>query len=134
METERTRVPTGKGETVLVVEDDPGIRELAVVSLRALGYQPIAVADGAAALEVLRSGQAVDLLFTDMNLPGGMDGRETAETARTLRPALPVLFTSGYSDHMLSGKNPPGEGTWLLTKPWRRAELAARIRQALDGT
>jgi PAS domain S-box-containing protein len=123
----------GGGETVLVAEDDPMVRSHVAALLRDLGYRVIAVADAAAALDTLRGGAAVDLLFTDVVMPGGINGRELAERARALRPGLPVLFTSGYTENAIVHHGRLDPGVLLLAKPYRRRELAAKIRQALDA-
>ena len=117
--------PEGGSETILLVEDDAGIRAAAAAQLRALGYQVLAAASAPEALETLRQ-RPVDLLFTDIGLAGPMDGRLLAEQARALRPALKVLFTSG---------NPAaGAEAALLAKPYRRQHLATALRDVLGGT
>jgi CheY-like chemotaxis protein len=114
--------PEGGAETILLVEDDSGIRAAASAQLRTLGYQVLAAASAAEALETLRR-HPVDLLFTDIGLAGPMDGRRLAEEARALRPALKVLFTSG---------NPAAGGeSAVLAKPYRRQHLATALRDAL---
>jgi PAS domain S-box-containing protein len=121
----------GRGEAILVVEDDALLRGLAVRLLGELGYVVHEAADGPDAVAILRSGAAVDLLFTDVVMPGGMTGAQLAERARRERPDLPVLFTSGYTELTLPSS---GEQTAeLLHKPYRRVELAARVRAVLDG-
>jgi CheY-like chemotaxis protein len=119
--------------TVLLVEDDGMVRALAASQLRSLGYRVIEAADGRQAMQKLEAGEPVDLLFTDIVMPGDLGGRELAEAATCLRPGLPVLFTSGYTDGKLAddGGGPPLGA--LLSKPYRRAELARRVREALSS-
>lgn len=116
-------------EAVLVVEDEPMVREHAVGLLRRLGYQVTEAANGPEALDVLRGDERVDLLFTDVVMPGGMNGVELADEARVLRPGLHVLFTSGYTDDAADGVDFHGQ---LLHKPYKREVLAQRVREALE--
>ena len=88
---------------------------------------------GAQALTILREGQAVDLLFTDVVMPG-MSGRQLADQATALRPGLKVLFTSGYTENAIVHHGRLDPGVDLLSKPYRRRDLAARIRRVLDAT
>jgi PAS domain S-box-containing protein len=125
-------LPRG-AEAVLLVEDDTQVREHAARLLESLGYRVLAAPDGPSALALLREGKAVDLLFTDVVMPGGMNGRELADAARALRPGLPVLFTSGYTENAIVHHGRLDRGVLLLAKPYRRGELAAKLRQALDG-
>jgi PAS domain S-box-containing protein len=119
-------VRTGAGETILVVEDAFDLRELAVAMLTGLGYRVLTAEDGRTALDILAENSVVDLLFTDVVLPGGIDGIALAKTAREQMPALKVLFTSGYTEHRAKA------GGNLLTKPYRKHQLARRIRRALN--
>lgn len=123
----------GGSEHVLVVEDDELVREHVVMQLRGLGYRVTGVESGLRALEALREVPDVDLLFTDVVMPGGMNGRELAQAARLLRPALPVLFTSGYTENAIVHHGRLDRGVSLLSKPYRRQELAAKVRQVLDA-
>jgi len=121
---------------VLVVEDSAEVRAYSAEVLRELGYRVLEAADGPAALDLLeRSGGAlrVDLLFTDVILPGGMTGPALAERARTLRPGLKVLFTTGYAQGAAERSGLLDPGSELITKPFTYADLAARTRAALDG-
>ncbi|MGE0744216.1 MAG: PAS domain S-box protein [Rhodospirillales bacterium] len=122
----------GGSERILLVEDDELVRDHVAALLRALGYRVVSVADGAAALEVLRADAPFDLLFTDVVMPGGMNGRQLADSARRLFPDLPVLFTSGYTENALQSQGRLDPGVLLLHKPYRRPELAAKLREALD--
>jgi signal transduction histidine kinase len=117
--------------TILVVEDDAEVRATALQHLKSLGYRTIAAASGPEAMEMIRSGIAFDLLFTDVIMPGGMNGRELADQLRALRPGIPVLFTSGYTENalLLHGRLPPD--VVLLNKPYRKAELARKLHDLL---
>ena len=114
----------GRGEVVLVVEDEPGVRDMAVESLQVLGYTTLACATARAALDHLRAGDRIDLLFSDVVMPGGISGFELAAEARRLRPNLKILLTSGYT-----GTYPEDElrDLPLLTKPYDRDTLATQL-------
>jgi PAS domain S-box-containing protein len=122
----------GGSETILCVEDDRKIRDYVTMQLENLGYKVIVAGNADEALAIVRQGAAFDLLFTDIVMPGSMNGRQLAETLMDGRPALRVLFTSGYSDGALPQKNRAGHGIPLLTKPYRRADLARMLRRCLD--
>ncbi|MCW5773461.1 MAG: response regulator [Rhodospirillaceae bacterium] len=121
----------GGDETILLVEDDALVREHVRDQLAALGYRAVAAANGAEALELLRRGDRFDLLFTDVVMPGGMSGVDLAERARALRPGLPVLFTSGYTEDAMLGREGLDRTVELLKKPYRREDLAEKLRAAL---
>ncbi|WP_027520294.1 ATP-binding protein [Bradyrhizobium sp. WSM1417] len=118
-------------ETILVVEDDDMVRTYVESELKALGYRVITAASGPAALELLRQSADIDLLFTDVVMPGGMFGPELARQAIQLRPGLKVLFTSGYSQNPVKAPDGIGDAR-ILTKPFRRRDLAAMLRSALS--
>jgi PAS domain S-box-containing protein len=122
----------GGNETILCVEDDRKIRDYVTMQLETLGYKVIAAGNADEALAIVRQGAAFDLLFTDIVMPGSMNGRQLAETLMDGRPSLRVLFTSGYSDGALPLQGRVGQGIPLLTKPYRRAELARLLRRCLD--
>ncbi|WP_249127748.1 PAS domain-containing sensor histidine kinase [Bradyrhizobium sp. AUGA SZCCT0169] len=122
----------GGSETLLCVEDDRKIRDYVTMQLESLGYKVIVASNADEALAIVNRGAAFDLLFTDVVMPGSMNGRQLAETLMARRPSLRVLFTSGYSDGALPLKNRAGHGIPLLTKPYRRAELARTLRRCLD--
>ncbi|MGH6754866.1 MAG: ATP-binding protein, partial [Bradyrhizobium sp.] len=122
----------GGNETILCVEDDRKIRDYVTMQLETLGYKVIVAGNADEALTIVRQGTAFDLLFTDIVMPGSMNGRQLAETLMDGRPALRVLFTSGYSDGALPLQGRAGQGIPLLTKPYRRAELARMLRRCLD--
>lgn len=121
----------GNGETILVAEDDDGVRASVVTQLVELGYRVLAVANGEAALEILRRAEHVDLLFTDVVMPGTLNGRALADKAKELNPALAIVFTSGYTENAIIHHGRLDEGVILLSKPYRLAQLADTIRMAL---
>jgi PAS domain S-box-containing protein len=121
-----------RGETVLVVEDDPDVRTLSVAILSSLGYEILEAADGETALKVLETAPRVNLLFTDVVLPGGMGGPELAREVQSRFPGIAVLFTSGYTDLANVDRSALGEETELLKKPYRKADLARTVRLVLD--
>jgi CheY-like chemotaxis protein len=123
--------PTGD-ETVLVVEDNAEVLELAVATISDLGYQVLTAADGPSALDILRANKAIDLLFSDVVMPGGMNGFELVSKAKDIRADLKVLMTSGYANVHRPGSNRPDVP--LLLKPYRYGDLARSIRMALDET
>jgi PAS domain S-box-containing protein len=124
-------IPHGN-ETILVVEDDTLVRTFVVGQLHGLGYTTTAVANGAEALVAVTSGLRFDLLFTDVIMPGGMTGKELATEIARLRPAVRVLYTSGYTDNAMVEHGQLDPGALLLSKPYRRSELAQMVREALD--
>jgi CheY-like chemotaxis protein len=127
-------VPEGSAqETILVVEDDDGVRAYSVGALRDLGYRVIEAHNGPAALRLLEDQQKVDLLFTDVVLPGGLTGAQLAAQARALRPGLKVLFTTGYARNAIFHHGRLDKGVQLITKPFGFADLAAKVRDVLDG-
>lgn len=122
--------PVTHPETILVIEDGEALRDLVCELLGGLGYKAVAVADGPSALDLVAGGLQFNLLFTDIRLPRGMNGHELAEKISAMRPGVKILYTSGYSgktvpDGLLSGDAP------FLSKPYRRATLAAAVRKAL---
>lgn len=125
--------PRGGPERILVVEDDELVRGHVVGQLESLGYTVASAENGHRALEILEQDGDFDLLFTDVVMPGGMDGGDLAEKARQLCPQLPVLFTSGYTDHAIVHHGHLDPGVHLLTKPYRRQALAEKLREVLLG-
>ncbi|HET6398302.1 MAG TPA: response regulator [Candidatus Thermoplasmatota archaeon] len=121
----------GGTETVLVVEDDHDVRETAVAMLKDLGYTVLATPEAESALAVLRSGVHVDLLFTDVVMPGRVRSPELAKQAKQILPGIEVLFTSGYTENAIvhGGRLDPGVN--LLSKPYRREDLARKVRHLL---
>ncbi len=126
--------PSSAGEIILAVEDDPDVRAHTTGALRELGYQVLAAANGQMALGVLESRPDVDLLFTDVGLPGGMNGRQLAEAARRLRPQLKVLFTTGYARDAIVHDGRLDPGVQLLPKPFTFAGLSQKLREMLDAS
>jgi PAS domain S-box-containing protein len=125
-------LPQGN-ETIMVVEDDPLVRNFVTAQLQSLGYRTVGAANGPAALNLIDGGEKFDLLFTDVIMPGGMSGRELAEKALKLRPGIKVLYTSGYTDNAIVHQGRLDPGVLLLTKPYRKSQLANMVRRALTG-
>jgi PAS domain S-box-containing protein len=123
--------PRGR-ESVLLVEDDAMVRRHVEGLLTGLGYRTIVAENGTAALAVLSGAEPVDIVFTDMVMPGGMSGRELADTAWRLRPGVKVLFTSGYTNEMFQHRTSEPLANFLA-KPYRRRELATKLRAVLDS-
>lgn len=121
----------GGSETILVVEDHDGLREYSTSVLRELGYQVLEASEGARALELLKTRQDVQLLFTDVVLPG-LNGRQLADEALRVRPDLKVLFTTGYTRNAIVHNGRLDQGVDLISKPFTFAALAAKVRQILD--
>jgi len=121
------------GETVLVVEDEPVIRNLIVEVLQDLGYRALEASDGPAGLKVLQSRQRIDLLVTDVGLPG-INGRQLADAARETRHSLKVLFITGYAENAMLANGFLDPGMEMITKPFAVEALAARIRSMIQGT
>jgi PAS domain S-box-containing protein len=121
----------GGSETILVVEDDPEVRSIVTDMLRELGYKVLTAKDAASAVPILESGVKIDLLFTDVVMPGPVRSPELARKAKELIPGIAILFTSGYTENAIvhGGRLDPGVN--LLTKPYSRAALTTRIRDAL---
>ncbi len=120
-----------QGETVLIVDDEPAVRMLVGEVLQDLGYTALEAADGAAGLRVLQSDARVDLLITDVGLPGGMNGRQVADAGRILRPRLKVLFITGYAENAVVGHGHLEPGMRVLTKPFMMDVLAKRIKDLI---
>jgi PAS domain S-box-containing protein len=121
-------------EVILVCEDDEDVRAYSAEVLGELGYQVLETADGAAALAILETKGHVDLLFTDVVLPGGMSGAVLAKEAAKLRPGIKTLFTTGYARNAIVHHGRLDPGVDLITKPFSYADLAARVRDILDRT
>jgi CheY-like chemotaxis protein len=120
-------------ETILVVEDDALVRAYVTGQLESLGYRTLEAANGADALAVVDSGVGFDLLFTDVIMPGAMNGRALAQEAVKRRPSLRILFTSGYTENAILANGCLPSGVLLLPKPYRKAVLARMVRQALHA-
>ncbi|NPU14590.1 response regulator [Bradyrhizobium sp. 83012] len=132
-EPEHAQVLPRGTETILVVEDDPLVRDFVLAQLEGLGYTTLVASHAAEALTIVAQGQPFDLLFTDVIMPGGISGSQLADTIMATRPGLRVLYTSGYTDNAIIENRQLLPDALLLTKPYRRAELAQMVRRALDG-
>ena len=121
----------GQGETVLVVDDEPTVRMLVIEVLDELGYSALEAGDGAAGLKILQSDARIDLLVTDIGLPGGMNGRQMVDAARQSRADLEVLFITGYAENALIGNGQLEPGMHVMTKPFAMESLASRIRELI---
>jgi CheY-like chemotaxis protein len=125
-------VPFGH-ETILVVEDDALVRGYVIAQLGGLGYRTLVTSDGVAALALVDQGVEFDLLFTDMIMPGGMNGRELADAIVKRRGDVRALYTSGYADHSIVHDGYLDPGIALLRKPYRKSDLARKIREVLES-
>jgi signal transduction histidine kinase len=123
----------GHGEVVLVIDDEPSIRMLITDVLSDTGYSVLEASDGPAGIRILQSAARIDLLITDVGLPGGMNGRQVADAARTLRPDLRVLFITGYAENALMGNSHLEKGMHVLAKPFEVERLAIKIRELVKN-
>ena len=128
--TTRNNYPGGS-ETILVVEDDEAVRRLVVAQLRSLGYRALEATNGVSAVACLRSADTLDLLFTDIVMPGGMTGWRLAAEGRRLRPEMKVLFTSGYTQNSILPDGELMRDIHLLSKPYKWSDLACKVKDAL---
>jgi CheY-like chemotaxis protein len=119
-------------EIILVVEDDERVRQLTIRRLKTIGYQVVEASDGPTALDILRSGEPVDLVFTDLVMPGGLSGRDVVVQAREIQPGIKVLLTSGYAEELVRGDDLAREQLTVLRKPYQQADLIAALRRILD--
>jgi PAS domain S-box-containing protein len=122
------------GEAVLVVDDEPSVRMLVTEVLEELGYAAIEAADSVSGLKVLQSDVRIDLLITDVGLPGGMNGRQMTDAARQKRPKLKVLFITGYAENAAIGSGHLASGMHVLTKPFAMDKLASKIKDIITGS
>ena len=133
VETHADEAPRAiEGETVLVIDDEPTVRMLVSDVLSDLGYGGLEAEDGPSGLKILQSQARIDLLITDVGLPGGMNGRQVADAARLLRPGLKVLFITGYAENAVVGNGYLDPGMQILTKPFAVDDLAGRIRAIIE--
>jgi PAS domain S-box-containing protein len=123
----------GGHETVLVVEDDRLVKDYVLTQLRSLGYATLDAPNAAEALTIVQAGNRFDLLFTDVIMPGVMNGRQLAIEIKRGRPDLKVLFTSGYTENAIIHHGRLDSGVLLLAKPYRKSDMARMIRRALEG-
>lgn len=125
--------PAGDGEVVLVIDDEPTIRMLLAEVLVEAGYAVMEAPDGPAGLRILESSARIDLLITDVGLPGGMNGRQVADAARVTRPDLKILFITGYAENAVLGGGRLGKDMFVATKPFQMDALATRIRDIITS-
>ncbi len=123
----------GGHEVVLVVEDDALVRRYVVTQIESLGYSTLEASNAMEALKVIDNAPAIDLLFTDVIMPGPMNGRQLVEEAIKRRPSLKTLYTSGYTENAIVHHGRLDSGVLLLAKPYRKSDLARMMRMALDG-
>jgi CheY-like chemotaxis protein len=121
------------GERILLVEDDEGMRTIALRQLHSLGYQVVEAENAEAALRILRGDQKIDLLFSDVVMPGDMTGDELSRVAVALRPDLKTLLTSGFASGAAQNGTQSEDFRTLLSKPYRLVDLARRLREILEG-
>jgi PAS domain S-box-containing protein len=124
---------TGDGKVVLVIDDEPTIRMLVAEVLEEAGYGVVEAADGPAGLKVLQSSGRIDLLVTDVGLPGGLNGRQVADAARVLRPDLKVMFITGYAENAAIGHGHLEKGMRVITKPFEMEDLARKLGEMMEG-
>jgi PAS domain S-box-containing protein len=125
--------PPTEGRTILVVEDEEAVRAAAIGMLEGLGYRCVEAPNATHALEILKDGTEVHLVFTDVVMPGPLKTRDFAETVREMAPDLPILFTSGYAENAVTHQGRLDEGVSLISKPYARDDLARRVAQLLAG-
>jgi PAS domain S-box-containing protein len=123
----------GHGETVLVIDDEDAIRMLVTDVLEEAGYRVLSASDGGGGLKILQSDARIDLLITDVGLPGGVNGRQVADAARTTRPELKVLFITGYAENAVVGNGHLDAGMQVITKPFAMSVLGARVREIIES-
>jgi len=130
--TEQAAEPPAAGELILVVDDNAEVRDMVMAQLAELGYHTLEAADGASAVDLLKATPGVDLLFTDIVMPGGMSGVQLGEAARQIRPKICILYTSGFTEVSVRNGTAKAIGEdQLLSKPYRKSELARKVREAL---
>ncbi len=115
-----------------MVEDEEPVRATVTALVAGLGYQVLEAANGAAALSIIESGVKIDLLFTDVIMPGPVSSRVLADRARELRPAMKILFTSGYTENTIVHNGRLDAGVQLISKPYGRDQLAQKLRSVLN--
>jgi CheY-like chemotaxis protein len=116
------------------VEDDELVRNYVLTQLQSFGYSTLSAPDAATALHIVERNAAVDMIFTDVIMPGGMNGRQLADEARKRRPDVKVLYTSGYTENAIVHHGRLDPGVSLLAKPYRKSDLARKIRQTLAAS
>ena len=131
--TANAEIEEGDGQTILVIEDEATIRSLITEVLADAGYRALSAPDGQAGLQMLQSRRRIDFLITDVGLPGGINGRQVADAARVSRPALKVLFITGYAENAAVGNGHLEPGMSVLTKPFEITELARKVREMMHA-
>jgi signal transduction histidine kinase/CheY-like chemotaxis protein len=121
-------------EAILVVEDDSRVRQLTIKRLKLIGYRVLEAADGPTALEIVKRGEPVDLVFADLIMPGGLSGRDVAIQARDIRPGIKILLTSGYAEELVRGDDPQRDNFKVLRKPYQQADLVAALREVFSNS
>jgi CheY-like chemotaxis protein len=129
----RGQIDRGSGETVLVVDDDPTVRMLVSEVLAENSYNILEAVDGPSAMNLIESDYRVDLLITDVGLPGGMNGRQVADAARVRRPDLRILFITGYAENIAIKNGHLEPGMAVLAKPFAMSALSSKIRGMLES-
>jgi len=124
---------SGHGETVLIIDDEASVRSLVAEVLREQGYATVEAGDGPSGLRMLDSERRIDLLVTDVGLPGGLNGRQVADAARMRRPDLKVLFITGYAENAAVGNGLLEPGMEVMTKPFLMTDLAAKVTTMIDA-
>ena len=124
---------SGRGEQILVIDDEADLRELACSYLESLGYHVVSAADGLEGLATLDRMKRIDLLLTDVILPGNLDGRAIAREARKRYPDLKVLYMSGYAPQAITRSGRIDDAGLMISKPFRKSELSRKLREILDG-
>jgi CheY-like chemotaxis protein len=124
----------GQGETVLIVDDETTVRMLMREVLEEAGYTALDAADGPSGLKILGSDARVDLLVTDVGLPGGINGRQVADAGRKFRPDLNVLFVTGYAENATVGNGQLDPGMHVIAKPFGMIDFANKVREMIEGS
>jgi CheY-like chemotaxis protein len=125
-------IERGDGETVLIVDDEAILRMLMVDVLQETGYRTLEARDGPSALKILETDMRIDLLVTDVGLPGGMNGRQIADAARDTRPDLKVLFVTGYAENAAVGNGHLAPGMEVVAKPFEIAAFGQKVRDMIE--
>lgn len=110
------------------------MRQLTIKRLKLIGYRVLEAADGPTALEIVKRGEPVDLVFADLIMPGGLSGRDVAIQARDIRPGIKILLTSGYAEELVRGDDPQRDNFKVLRKPYQQADLVAALREVFSNS
>ena len=131
-EAESIRGDAAPGETVLIIDDEPTLRTLMREVLEEAGYRVLEAADGPSGLKILHSGARIDLLVSDVGLPGGMNGRQAADASRVARSELKVLFVTGYAENAVVGNGHLDTGMRVIAKPFNMSDFANKVREMIE--